>query len=114
MTDGSGTPTDPRITVYAETAIAGDLAGNYSGAPNGLPEALASVYINTASRPGAYFTQEKGPVNIMTYSELMFVLAEAALDGDYSSGLTADEYLAMGVEASFEMYGLENARRLYG
>ncbi len=107
MTDGDGNATDPRLTVYAEPAFAGEFEGKFTGAPNGLPEALASVYINTASRPGSFFTQEKGPVFIMTYSELLFIMAEAALDGDYSGGLTAEEYLTQAVEASFGQYGLE-------
>lgn len=106
MTDGDGNPTDPRITVYAEPAAAGDMAGKLVGAVNGLPEAIASVYINTASRPGSWFTRESAPFFIMTYSELLFVLAEAALDGDYTTGLSAKEYLDMAVNASFEQYGL--------
>lgn len=107
MTDGSGTPTDPRLTVYAEPAIAGDFAGGYVGAPNGLPEALAGAYINTASRPGSFFMQEKGPAFLMTYSEQLFILAEAALEGELSGGSTAAEYLEMAIKASFEQYGLE-------
>ncbi len=107
MTDGNGQATDPRILVYAEPAIAGDMAGGYAGAPNGLPEALASAFINTASRPGSFFTQEKAPFYIMTYSELLFALAEATLDGTYSGGLTAQEYLEAAVAASFGQYGLE-------
>ena len=104
---GAGTATDPRLEVYAEPAIAGDLAGGYSGAVNGLPEALASVYINTASRPGSFFTQERGPVYIMTYSEMLFILAEATLDGDYTGGLSAQEYMEQAVAASFGQYDLE-------
>lgn len=107
MTDGAGNPTDPRITIYAETAIAGDLEGLFSGAINGLTEADASVYINTASRPGKFFSQEKTPVFLMTYSELMFILAEAALDGEYTRGGTAAEYLEAGIQASFDQYGME-------
>lgn len=107
MTDGNGVATDPRITVYAEPALAGDMAGLYSGAINGLPEALASVYINTASRPGSYFTAEKAPANLMTYSEMLFVLAEATLNGTYTAGLSAKEYLDMAIMASFDQYELE-------
>lgn len=107
MTDGVGTPTDPRITIYAQPAIAGDLEGMYAGAENGLPEALASIYINTASRPGAFFTSEKAPFYLMTYSELLFVLAEASLSGLYTEGLTAKEYLDMAINASFNQYDLE-------
>lgn len=106
MTDGEGNPTDPRITVYAEPASAGEMAGKLAGAVNGLPEAIASVFINTASRPGKWFTRESAPFFLMTYSELLFVLAEATLDGDYTGGLTAKEYLDMAVEASFDQYDL--------
>ncbi|WP_020528167.1 SusD/RagB family nutrient-binding outer membrane lipoprotein [Flexithrix dorotheae] len=107
MADADGNATDPRITVYANEAASGDFAGKYYGAPNGLPEALASAYINTASRPGSFFTQELTPFVVMGYSELLFVLAEATLDGDYSGGMSAKEYLDMAVTASFEHYGLE-------
>ncbi|MFK7923745.1 MAG: SusD/RagB family nutrient-binding outer membrane lipoprotein [Bacteroidia bacterium] len=106
MTDGAGNATDPRLTVYAQPAFAGPLAGLYSGAPNGLPEALASAYINTASRPGSFFTIETAPFSIMTYSELLFVLAEATMDGTYTGGLSAQEYLEAAVSASFEQYEL--------
>lgn len=107
MTDGQGNATDPRLTIYAEVARAGAMAGKYAGAPNGLPEALASAYINTASRPGKWFTQERAPAFLMTYSELMFILAEAALDGDYTAGLSAEAYLDAAVTASFAQYGLD-------
>lgn len=107
MTDGNGSPTDPRITVYANPASAGEMAGKFAGAPNGLREADASVYINTASRPGAFFMQEKAPFNLITYSELLFVVAEATFIGTYNGSLTAEEYLSQAVEASFDQYGLD-------
>ncbi len=106
MTDGAGNATDPRITVYANPATAGPLAGKYAGAINGLPEAQASVFINTASRPGSYFVEETASVPIMTYSELQFILSELAFDGDYTSGLSSKEYLDLAVSASFDQYSL--------
>jgi hypothetical protein len=106
MTDGEGEATDPRLDVYAEPAQAGDMAGKYSGAPNGLPEGDAVAYYNTASRPGSFFMQETTPIPLITYSEVMFILAEAALDGDYTGGMSAEEYLEAGVEASFDQYSL--------
>lgn len=42
----------------------------------------------------------------MTYSELLFVLAEATLAGTYQGDLTAMEYMEMATNASFEQYGL--------
>lgn len=107
MTDGNGHAIDNRLTIYAETVTAGEMAGLYGGAINGLPEAIASVYINTASRPGQWFTRETAPVCLMTYSELLFILAEATLAGTYTGGLTADEYLEMAITASFGQYDLE-------
>ena len=113
MTDGSGNMTDARLAIYGEPASAGDFAGKYSGAPNGLPEAIASVYINTASRPGKWFSQESAPAFILTYSELLFTLAEATLEGYYDGGLSAEEYMKMGIAASFDQYGLEMPTTYY-
>ncbi len=106
MTDGNGNPTDPRLEVYAEPALAGDYAGRYAGAPNGLPEGDAVAYYTTASRPGARFMAETQPFPLITFSELSFILAEAALDGVYTSGASATQYLESGVSASFGQYGL--------
>ncbi len=50
---------------------------------------------------------QKAPFFIMTYSELLFTLAEAALDGDYTAGETAMTYLEMAIKASFDQYDLE-------
>ncbi|MEN0051435.1 MAG: SusD/RagB family nutrient-binding outer membrane lipoprotein, partial [Bacteroidota bacterium] len=105
MTDGNGNLTDPRLSVYANTATAGEFAGKYAGAINGLPESIASVYINTASRPGDYFTRETASFCLMTYSELLFTLAEAALDGDYKDG-DADMLMRSAIAASFDQYDL--------
>ncbi|MEM1120079.1 MAG: SusD/RagB family nutrient-binding outer membrane lipoprotein [Bacteroidota bacterium] len=106
MTDGEGNATDPRLTIYAEPVTAGPMAGLYDGAINGLPESIASVYINTASRPGQFFSRERAPVCLMTYAELNFILAEAAMEGTYTGGLSAEEYLATAVDASFAQYTL--------
>ncbi|WP_245706186.1 SusD/RagB family nutrient-binding outer membrane lipoprotein [Catalinimonas alkaloidigena] len=93
---------DPRLEVYANA----NPEGAYMGMPNGLPDAVATNYLGTASTIGDYFLRPEAPSIIMSYSELLFVLAEAALDGDIS-GKTAEEYFTMAVEASFEQYGLE-------
>ena len=113
MTDGNGNMTDARLAVYGETSAAGEYAGKYSGAPNGLPEAIASIYINTASRPGKWFTQESAPAFLLTYSELLFTLAEATLEGNYTGGLSAKQYMQMGIEASFKQFGLDMPTTYY-
>ncbi|MEL6944775.1 MAG: SusD/RagB family nutrient-binding outer membrane lipoprotein, partial [Bacteroidota bacterium] len=105
MADENGNPLDPRLTVYANAASAGDFTGKYAGAINGLPEAIASVYINTASRPGDYFIRETAPFCLMTYSELLFTLAEAALDGEYKDG-DSEMLMRTAIAASFDQYDL--------
>ena len=107
MTDAEGNATDDRLTVYANVAQAGDRVGKYAGAPNGLPEGDAVAYFTTASRPGEYFLGETTPIPMITLAEIDFILAEAALDGDYTGGLDASAYLEAGVKASFNQYGLE-------
>jgi len=107
MTDGEGNATDPRLTRYAETAQAGDFAGKYAGAPNGLPEGDAVAYFTTASRPGSYFTGETTRVPLITFAEMNFILSEAALDGDYTDGGSAMDYLETAVASSFEQFEVE-------
>ena len=107
MADSEGNAIDERLTIYAKAAQAGDRVGKYAGTPNGLPEGDAVAYFTTASRPGDYFLGETTPIPLFTLAEINFLLAEATLDGDYSGGLTADDYLTAGIRASFAQYGLE-------
>lgn len=107
MTDGEGNAKDPRLTRYAEPAQAGDFAGKYAGAPNGLPEGDAVAYFTIASRPGSYFTGETQRVPLITFAEQNFILAEATLDGDYTVGSSAMEYLEAAVASSFEQFEVE-------
>jgi hypothetical protein len=91
---------DPRRTVYGQP-----VNGQYVGHPNGLPDAIATTYLSSSSRIGALFTATTAPSVIMSYAELQFILAEAALDGDISG--SAQEYYEKGIAASFGQYGLE-------
>lgn len=91
---------DTRLTVYANK----NKAGVYEGVPNGLPDAIATTYLSSASVLGDYFTKASTPSVIMTYSELMLTLAEAAFDGDIDG--KADDYFKKGIDASFAQYSL--------
>ncbi len=106
MADSDGEAVDPRLNFYAEPALAGDFAGKYAGAPNGLPEGDAVAYYTTASRPGSFFMQETQPIPLITFAEINFILSEAALDGDFTAGAQATTYLEQGILASFGQYGL--------
>lgn len=91
---------DTRITVFANP----NKDGKYQGHPNGLPDAVATAYLATSSTIGNYFVRADAPEVIMTFAELNFILAEAALDGDITG--TAKGYFEKGIEASFNQYSL--------
>jgi hypothetical protein len=90
---------DPRIA-----AIATEVNGAYVGIPNGLPDAIATTFLSSASVLQAKFSQPDAPSVLMTVSELNFILAEAALNGVITGD--ANAYFKTGLEASFEYYGL--------
>jgi hypothetical protein len=91
---------DTRITVYANP----NKDGVYQGHANGLPDAIATSYLATSSTIGSAFTKADAPEVIMTFSELNFILAEAALDGDITGD--AQAYFDAALKASFAQYGL--------
>lgn len=85
-------------------AIATEVNGDYAGIPNGLPDAIATTFLSSASVMQPRFSEASAPSVIMTYSELNFILAEAALDGDISGD--ADAYMQKGITASYDQYDL--------
>ncbi|MCC9167856.1 SusD/RagB family nutrient-binding outer membrane lipoprotein [Pontibacter harenae] len=91
---------DPRLAVYGQA-----VDGQYIGVPNGLPDAIATTYLASSAKLGTYFMEPTTPSVVMTYSELLFVLAEAALDGDVSGD--AQSYYEQAIAASFAQYNLE-------
>ena len=95
---------DPRLEVYA---IPGGLAeGVISGHPNGLPGEVATEYLGySATINPAVFAQTTSPAILMTYAELLFIKAEAALEGDITGD--AQALFEAGITAAFEQYGLE-------
>jgi hypothetical protein len=109
---------DPRLPVFAHTTD----AGTYAGAPNGLNQAAAQPYIVSASRVGTIFfpgatsyTTYGGPgatlpSELMTYSELLFIKAEAAERnmGGLNAGQAAGFYNAA-IAASMEQWGVTDA-----
>lgn len=65
---------DPRLAVYATT----NAAGEYRGAPNGVTD---EVPLNTLSEIGTFFRRANAVAYLMTYSEVLFLQAEAAARG---------------------------------
>lgn len=89
---------DSRLPVFAQS-----VGGTYVGIPNGLPDAVATAYLNSTSKIGTAFLAADAPSVVMTYAELQFILAEAALDGDLLIG-SAQTYFENGVTASFAQF----------
>ncbi len=109
---------DPRVTIYAMPATA---SGKYVGQPNGLTNAQAVAYSDTASRPGAIFypgpvaygsgsyggTGGAQPSYLMTFAEVSFIKAEAAARG--LGGLSASQaagFYNAGITASMNQWGV--------
>ncbi len=91
---------DTRLAVFAQP----NKEGKFIGVPNGLPDAIATTYLGPGATLGTAFMQASTPSVIMTHAELLFTLAEAALDGDISG--SAQEYFEKGIAASFGQYAL--------
>lgn len=89
---------DDRIKVFAQPID----DGTYAGLPNGLTDAAAGDF--NVSRIGTKFLSPTAPSILMTYSELLFIQAEAALDGD----IIGDPVMLLeaAIKASFEQHGL--------
>ncbi|SOD95587.1 SusD/RagB family nutrient-binding outer membrane lipoprotein [Spirosoma fluviale] len=94
---------DPRLGVYANKAVA---TGLYKGVPNGLPNSDAGALgFTSTSKIGDFFVQETTPGVIMSYAELNFIKAEAALKGVTAAGDAAKAY-EEGIKASMAYYKL--------
>jgi len=94
---------DPRIDVYASKSAA---TSEYKGVPNGLSNSEASALgLTRTSKIGTYFVQETTPGVLMSYSELNFIKAEAALKGVTAAGDAATAYQE-GIKSSMSYYSL--------
>ncbi len=90
---------DARLPVYAEPSAT---SGEYVGLP------LGTLGFNTPdlSIMGvAEFRSDDSPTRMMRYSEVLFILAEAAAN-NWNVGMTAKEAYEAAITASFEEYGL--------
>ncbi len=109
---------DPRIKIFARPTPASENTANpiIEGIPNGMDDVKALTYNggqqNQSPVGRLYFEDAITPKGlqvakgvIMNYSELQFLLAEAANKGLISGD--AKTYYEKGIQASFDFYGLE-------
>ncbi len=94
---------DPRLEVYA---LPGSLAnGEIKGHPSGLPGEIATTYLGQSAIINTnVFAQTTSPSVLMSYAELLFAQAEAALEGNISGD--AQALFEAGITAAFDQYGL--------
>ncbi len=94
---------DPRLPIYAQP----NDTGAYEGLPNGLNDG-AGPQLKYVSRFGAYWRETPAaPLALLTYSEVLFLEAEAAQRG-WIGGDPATLY-ADAIRASMEQYGIPTA-----
>ena len=101
---------DGRLTVYASVNASGDILGKPSGFGNqtSLPnEDLGYTYANISGL-GDFYLDPTLPGVLMSYSQLSFLVAQAANEGYISGGITsASNWYREGITASFAFNGLD-------
>lgn len=90
---------DPRRDIFFSNPIDGEYVGGAYGAGGDF---------DTTSHYGDVFHEPDLPGNILDYSEVQFLLAEAAARG-YNVGGTPEEHYNEAIRASFEYWGLSDA-----
>jgi hypothetical protein len=90
---------DARLPVYAEPS---STSGEYVGIPLGT---LGFSTPDLSIMGVAEFRSDDSPTRMMRYSEVLFILAEAAAN-NWNVGMTAKEAYEAAITASFEEYGL--------
>ncbi|MDA9087024.1 SusD/RagB family nutrient-binding outer membrane lipoprotein [Polaribacter sp.] len=106
---------DERLAVYAGTNASGAIVGKPSGfgAATTLPnEALGYTYANISPLGDKYLTATL-PGVLMSYSQLSFLVAQAANEGYISGGIPmASAWYRQGIAASFAFNGISSATYL--
>ena len=91
---------DPRIEMYADTASNGE----YVGMPYGLQDGPATELKKSTSRYHASIREATAPANLIRYSEVKLLEAEAIARG-LAGGVASDAYDA-GVTAAMNEWGI--------
>lgn len=93
---------DARLDVWFTT-----VDGQFIGGPFGSIHPVASV-----SNVKDFFLTKEGPIGVVSYTEVLFMLAEAAQRG-FSVGNNAEYYYENGIRASFQESGILGSADAY-
>ena len=100
----NNTINDPRVPIYATPTK----QGVYLGLPYGLEDAASSAFAqDTCSYPGEKVREATFPTILMTYSELQFIMAEAAAKG-WTAGNAGDLY-NNAIRSNMQFWGVDAA-----
>jgi hypothetical protein len=91
---------DPRLSIYADAALAN---GEYAGMPNGMNDSHG-IEFEEVSRVGTWFLEPGTPTQIISYSEVVLLQAEAAVRG--FAGGDAESLYEAGIRASMLAYDI--------
>ena len=96
---------DPRLPVYAQPAAA---TGEYVGKPSGYEESPLPGYgYDDVSAIGTLYLEATAPGYFLSYTELLFLMAEAAKEGYISGGdAAAQSYYESAIENSLTENGV--------
>jgi len=113
---------DPRLQKYALPTVASQAAAPgacdvpYRGFPNGLASANVknpctgkNFGLADYSKPTLSIRGQQSPSYVMTYSELLFIKAEAAQRGWIGTPAQAAQYYTDAITASMEQWGVSSA-----
>lgn len=103
MVDNLTAYDDPRLFIYADAALAN---GEFAGMPNGLNDSHG-IEFEEVSRVGSWFLAPGTPTQIISYSEVALLQAEAAVRG--FAGGDAESLYEAGIRASMEAYDISSA-----
>ncbi|OJU51880.1 MAG: hypothetical protein BGN96_07620 [Bacteroidales bacterium 45-6] len=101
---------DPRLSVYFSPATDPAVSGKYIGIRQGIDISSKSTYVNFSPIGAMYETAKS--VQIITASEVAFLLAEGALRG-WNMGGDAAVFYNRGIALSLSQYGLSNDYETY-
>ncbi|QWX82945.1 SusD/RagB family nutrient-binding outer membrane lipoprotein [Cellulophaga sp. HaHaR_3_176] len=109
--DGTNAITDARLAVYAEL----NDDDEYRGKPSGLLDLPSDEFGYTnVSDIGAKYLDPTAPGYFVSYTELQFLLAEAAKKGFISGGdAAAEAYYLAGIRSSLAENGVEDSFDTY-
>lgn len=96
---------DPRLPIYAQpTASSGDYVGITYGLSNSAATAIPNANV---SLPGTAVLAPDAPGIYMLYSEVCFILSEAAARGIAVSG-SAEQWFENGIRSNMQFWGVED------